>query len=564
MKPIAVADYTTAYGLPLPADPFSFLYPYPTDLIVLYLSKINVILFQETDARTQSIQIFRHVFLKPGDRQPDYEQVVDRLLSHEHQVIFAVQSIAYLIRESLTHYRAAEAVTTDLKAFNKDLFNTILIYNHLIYHTEGTGLETREGLWEIALRQQNYIRDFNALFYTAPIKFLLVQQFFGSSDERKKIISSFQQRLGLGNLWNFAKTFMELMQRVLGEEHTGQYIFHRSEIPPQALEIFSYDKTQSRDEMSIHFDLIPRPFYAVDDEHIAVIDFSYFRYILDQGLFWCIFQYSGLNTGRDIQKTFGLFRSKMGKEFFEEFLVGNMLKALFDRRHHVVAGEPPFEDFWIRPNQKDLIIVEVKMADLNPKTGETFDVEGFKAFILDNYAKPKDTKGGAKGAYQLIRQLRLLETAGPAILNRLKLGNLQKLNVYPLIIYSDQALDMVGVNAEVQSVFSEQLSAAEALTFHVKPLTMIGINTLLEQFAFLKAAPSNLLDLVDAYQRYLRGKKKSYEKHGGPFAYYEQHISFAEYVALVKGRGKDELGKNTAVFRSLINAGHFGPIDQPL
>lgn len=564
MKPIAVADYTTAYGLPLPADPFIFLYPYPTDLIVLYLSKVNVILFQETDARTQSIQIFRHVFIKLGAKQPAYEQVVDRLLSHDHQVIFAVQSIAYLIRESLTHFRATEEVTTDLTQFNKDLFNSILIYNYLIYHTEGTGLETREGLWEIALRQQNYIRDFNALFYTAPIKFLLLQQFFGSNDERKKIISSFRQRLGLGNLWNFAKTFMELMQRVLGENHTGQYIFHRSEIPPQALELFSYDKSQTKDQMSIHFDLIPRPFYAVDDEHIAVIDFSYFRYILDQGLFWCIFQYSELNHGKNSQKAFGLFRSRMGKEFFEEFLVGNMLRTIFDRGHHVIADTPPFEDFWIRPNQKDLIIVEVKMADLNPKTSEAFDVRGLKNFIADNYAKPKDKNGGAKGAYQLIRQLRVLQTAGPEVLNQLKLGNLQKLNVYPVIIYSDQALDMVGVNTEVQAIFNEQLNCSESFTFNVKPLTMVGINTLLEQFALLKATPANLLILIDAYQRYLRGKQKTYEKAGGPFAYYEQNTSFAEYIALIKGRGKDQLGKNIAVLRNLINAGHFGPIDQPI
>ncbi|WP_454802863.1 hypothetical protein [Mucilaginibacter phyllosphaerae] len=563
MNPIGVFDYTTAYGKPLPQDTFALLRPYPTDLIVLYLFKVNVILFQESDPREQAIKIFKHVFLKPDRPQPDYEKNVNRTLSHDHQVIFAVQSISYLIKESLSHYRTLEDINVSPENFNKALFDTILIYNKVVFHTEPSALETHEGLWEIAIRQQNYIRDFNALLYTAPIKFLLVQRYFDSAPDAKKIMDSFQQNLGLGNVWNFAKTFMDLMGSVLSEDRTGQYIFHRNEIPPQALELFSYEKNVKKDKMSIHMDMVPKPFYQVDTDHFAVIDFSYFRYILDQGLFWCIFYNSCLNKG-DVGKSFNIFRSRIGKAYFEEFLVGNLMKSIFDRAHHVIIETPPREDFWIRPNQKDLIIIEVKMADINPLTSEAFDVDRFRQFIIDNYAKPKDDNGGAKGVFQLINQLRLLENSTREDLEKFKIGAFNKLNVYPIIIYSDQIMDAVGVNDMVQSLFEAQLEKEAVFSFNIKPVTMICINTLLEQFAYLKSEPGNLISLVHSYHRYLRAKKKDYVRFGGPFLYYNQNVSFSEYVLKVNGRGKEGFLNNTAVFKKQINSGRFGSIDKPL
>jgi hypothetical protein len=563
MKPIGVVDYTTAYGKPLPQDPFAMLRPYPTDLIVAYLAKINVILFQEPDCRSQAIKIFEHVFLKPQASTVDYQRTVDQLLSHEHQVIFAVQSISYLIKESLLNFRAAEGPEIDLKLFNRNMFDTILIYNKIVYDTDGTQLESYEGLWQIALRQQVYIRDFNALFYTVPIKFLLINRYFDSTPEGRQIMASFQKQLGLGQFWNFASTFMRLMQGVLGNERTGQYIFQRDQVPPQALELFSFDKSANRDQLSIHKDIIPKPFYELDENNYAVIDFSYFRYLLDQGVFWTIFFNSSLNQG-DVGRQFNIFRSTIGKDYFERFLVGNLMKALYNKKHHVVIDCPPYEDLWIRPNQKDLIILEIKMADLNPLTSEGFDVQRFRDFIISNYAKPKDEKGGAKGAFQLARQLRLLENSKADALAKLKIGALKKLNVYPVIIYSDQALDVVCVNSLVKNIFEEYLAEEPGFSFTIKPLVMIGINTILEQFCHFTEDPTNFLALIRGYQAHIRGKQKDYLRFGGPFLYYEQHISFAEYANKVKGRPKDELTQNIQIFKKLINSGHFGPIDKPL
>lgn len=561
MNPIGVTDYTSFYGVPPPEDSFELLRPYATDLIVLYLSKINVILFHETDVRRQAIKIFEHVFIKPGSRRLNYEQIVEDVFSDEHQVIFVSQSISYLIKASLSNYRSTDDSKLDLREFNRHIFDSILIYNGIVYQADSTQLESYEGLLQIAMRQQNYLRDLNALLYTAPIKFLLIRRYFESSVSDRKILESFQQRLGLGDLWNFAKTFMDLIQSALREEHSGKYIFDRGQIPSEALELFSFDKRQKKNGLSIHMDVIPRPFYQLDDQNMAVIDFSYFRYILDQGIFWCIWQNSYL---KDDNVAFSNFRAKIGKEYFEHFLVGNLLKSLFDRGHQVVTDAPPFEDFWIRPNQKDLIIIEVKMADLNPLTSEKFDTGRFQEFIIANYAKPKDKKGGAKGAYQLIAQLRMLEKYPTDKLHQLKIGRLRKLNVFPVIIYSDQILDVAGVNDMVRSVFDDQLKREEPFSFSVKPLTMIGINTLLEQFSYLKADSGNFLDLIRSYHKYIKGKQQDYLRYGGPFLYYQQNVSFAEYVGKVKGRSKEGMMHNIALFKKLINAGRFGKINKPI
>ncbi|MCF3109560.1 hypothetical protein LL912_12335 [Niabella sp. CC-SYL272] len=560
MIPIAIIGYTDIYNTELPEDHFSLLRNYPTDWIILYLSKINAILFKEEHVGKQAVAIFEQVFLKWEPQGPKYRNLLNQVLSNGDQAFFSIQSISYLIKASLENFRPLdEHENVDLKVFYKALFDTILIHNTLVYRMDDTSIETHKGLWAIAIRQQNYIRDLNGLIYTGPIKFLLVERYFSQTSEGKEVLVSFQEKMGLGNFWNFAKTFMSLMESALTQSRQGSYILEREDTPPQLLEHFCYKKQDTNGPLTIHMDIIPRPFYEIDNAHLAVLDFSYFRYLLDQGVFWIIYNNSTLRDD-SLQKGFNTFQSVVGKHFFEQFLVGNLLKAIYRRPQHILLSDDQFGDFWIKPNHRDIIIVEVKMADINPKTTELFDTEKFENFIRENYAKSKNEKGGAKGVYQLIRQLNLLQSFTPDVQKRLKLQSLKNITVYPIIIYSDSILDAVGVNAFVDEIF-QSAKNAHAYSFKINPLTMIGVNNLLDHFKLFYDDANALLSLISDYQKYLIKRRKKYSKAPNAYAFYQQNTSLFEYTSKKYPVAKSNQLENLIVFRNLLNSGHFGHSD---
>ncbi|WP_222538247.1 hypothetical protein [Pedobacter polysacchareus] len=61
MNYIAVLTYSQQFSEKPPKDPLIFIRPYPTDFILLKLSKINAILFQEGDEKTESMKVLKEV-----------------------------------------------------------------------------------------------------------------------------------------------------------------------------------------------------------------------------------------------------------------------------------------------------------------------------------------------------------------------------------------------------------------------------------------------------------------------------------------------------------------------
>ncbi|WP_157486838.1 hypothetical protein [Dyadobacter alkalitolerans] len=63
-KYIAVTNYTEIFGTPLPADGLTFVRSYPTELLLVKLSQLNAILFQQTEHSEQTLRSLQTLF--PG------------------------------------------------------------------------------------------------------------------------------------------------------------------------------------------------------------------------------------------------------------------------------------------------------------------------------------------------------------------------------------------------------------------------------------------------------------------------------------------------------------------
>jgi hypothetical protein len=556
MNPIVVRTYTDVYQKPIPDDHFLLLRPYPTDLIITCLAKINVLVFQEPNQTKQALKIFKEVFLPEGGELPPFAEKLAALMDQQDQLLFSVQSLSYLIRATLSNYKAIEDVEEDgdPRQFPLHLFDTILIYNSVVYDAEEIDMESYHGIWEITLRQQNYFRDFNALFYTAPVKFIFIRNFFNSTHDGRQLLLEFEQAFQLKNIWQFIHHFMELIKFVMPQKETGRYIFPKQMINPEILRNYSFDKNQPKKNLTIHMDIIPKPFYEVDGQHVAVLDFNYFRYFMDQGFFWCLYQHTSLKN-RAKYPDFNAFNGALGLSYFEQFLVSQLLNSIFAGRHQVLIEKDKVrEDFWIRPNQKDLLLIECKMTDLNPLTTEAFDTNKFEAAINRNFAQQKNgKKEKAKGIFQLERQLELLYREQTESAQLLKLKSLKNLNVYPVIVYSDQVFDHAGVNAYVAQQFEKIAAKYPNTPYRIRGLTLINVNSFINHYDNLCQNAGALTGLIASYHKYIRGKQKGYQKLGGATLFFQQNISFEHYVIQYQlGMGREKASANLKAFKSII------------
>lgn len=542
---IAVLNYKNVYQEEIPNDTFGLLSAYPTDLIIAGLSRINAILFNGRTHKEQSIEIFTEVFQKlPGKKNPDYNNLMDKT-DFQRCLFFTAASISYLMRECLQYYRPIDdSLEGDLSHYNEHLFKTILIYNYHLYEIDATGLETKEGLWALELRQQNQFRSLNSLMYTAPTKLLFIQQFFEHHPETRSVIQQFTGAFGLQFFWGFAEAFLSIIGSAINVDGigSGKNILKKKWVNPHIYEKFRFLKTNSGNEkeLSVLADIVPKPFYELAEEHFAILDYNYFHYILDQGMFWLIYKTTDLSLNQKF-KHFGAFKAFIGYAYFEQFLLSKLLNGIFHKRNQIlIENHKDYQDFWIKVNKRDLIIIEAKMTDAHYGVSENFNVQELKTFLTENFAQSKTDEKKRKGIHQLVRQIEYLIKQQQELLMHLEIQNISKLNVYPVLICSEQILDISGVNEYLDEIFQKQMAHLGSGFNSLKKLTLINVNTLVDYFKYFQSHPEELKARITSYHKYTNDKRKDYEKYGGVTLFQEMNVSFSIFLKQRLQYGKEE------------------------
>lgn len=222
--------------------------------------------------------------------------------------------------------------------------------------------------------------------------------------------------------------------------------------------------------------------------------------------------------------------------FFEQFLVSKYIQVIFYKQNQKVISSLEFQDFIVKPSSKNIIIFEVKMTDLHPKTIETMDFEAFKTFIDQNFFTSKESGGKNKGVSQIIRQMENLQKVVSELRGLLKVKHTHQLNIYPIIIYSDINLDISGVNSYMNEQFETRITDLRKSFQSVRPVLMMNINTLLEYFYLLKSDSSNLTSWINDYFKSIRNLKHKYKLSKNPNNYFLYNKSFTNYLtSKIKG-----------------------------
>lgn len=235
----------------------------------------------------------------------------------------------------------------------------------------------------------------------------------------------------------------------------------------------------TNDEIEVNIQ--ERPLYKVDERTYCVI---YNKFFVDKFFHSMLFDIAKvlerkkhINTSKT--PAYVQLKQLVGQKFTEQYLFYNIVdRILADKRYEKKTGEEMskigdgFPDFYAKKVQR-VFLFEFKDIQLSRKVTLSGDFEVIiKA--LERELVVND-KGRPKGVTQLANNIenKLQELVGESI-------NSQRIQVYPVLVYSDSSFDIEGFNYYLNTKFREIISNREIPdNIIVKDLIMINIDALI-------------------------------------------------------------------------------------
>lgn len=224
-----------------------------------------------------------------------------------------------------------------------------------------------------------------------------------------------------------------------------------------------------------------KPIYKVDNITYCVV---YCKFFIDKFYHSLLFDIAKelerkkqINTNKTL--AYVHLKQLVGQRFTEQYLFYSIIKrVLADRRYEIKTCEDMakigdgFPDFYAR-KAKRVFLFEFKDIQLSRKVTMSGDFDSIIKVLEQELVE--NVKGRPKGVTQLANDIdsHLLELVGESVYT-------QRIQVYPVLVYSDSSFDIEGFNYYLNIRFREIISKRDIPNnIVVKDLIMINIDTLI-------------------------------------------------------------------------------------
>lgn len=537
MQFLHVTGYVEAYHEPAPKASLSFVSSYSTDTLLLRLSKINAMLFQQIDNRMIDPEILREAIFCDV---PGFEKITEfRPLFTDDKRWFAEGPIGLLIMDLLKNFKIIETLAPiEPLEFARNLFRTILVYNDLYYgRPRGVVLESLEGIFMMETMQQGYLRAKGVMKVDTFGRFLFLSKFIDSDEMLREEADMYCEKMKIENPWTFAKFFLAVLASAIHPQNWGNHMLDLAHLWPEKLmREFGADPMElaGKEKVSLNMDVVTKPFLFLKPEQILVLDYNFFQYALENGFLYSLYRHSSEKL-RAKFKTYENFKAYIALEFFEKYLVGGLLDKIFHKKSHQLISTEKYQDFIVRASSCDVFVFEVKMNDLHPNTFENLDYKAFTSEFLDKrFLSDKAAGVKGKGVSQIIRQLAYLSEPNSELRKKLGIKRSEKMNIYPVIICSEHHMNIAGVNHYLNEGFKQKSKHLKDSFQSIKPLTVVHIDFLIKYFGLLRRNPALFGEWLNGYHRSKKGLEKLYDEKGGPITYLLSKRSLFGYMEMKK------------------------------
>lgn len=224
-----------------------------------------------------------------------------------------------------------------------------------------------------------------------------------------------------------------------------------------------------------------KPLYKIEENEYC---FLYIKFFVDKFFHSLLFDIAKVIAEKGMINTekvpaYVQIKQMVGQKFTEHYLFYKVInRVLADRRYEKKTGQEMAKhgdglpDYYARKAQR-IFLFEFKDIQLNRKVISSEDYETIIKSIENELVESE--KGRPKGVTQLVNAIdkHFEEIVG----NGHEKGNLQ---VYPILVYSDNSLDIEGINYYLNNRFLKILRSRNIRTdIKVKDLVMVNINTLI-------------------------------------------------------------------------------------
>lgn len=370
--------------------------------------------------------------------------------------------------------------------------------------------------------------------YFALFKAINFLEFLESFEKFKPYLPEFLKTYSVDSSLDYIKNILLLLKNAQTEnnkEFTSYFHSNYDELNPLTKELIlqfnSLSKTNKND--LIDFKILRKtPIIKFDDGTFAVTNWNF---VIDKFYPAIIYHFFNKTKVKNLYKNkageikINNYLADIGKDFAEQQLLYNILSKLIDRKDIFLQfgdNQTKTFDLYIRID-RHILLIEFKNISLPKK--ETF--EEIKELIDTKFILEGNDK---KGVLQLVDQIKKFAANPESFENYNKNGvNKNRLIIYPIIIYTDNSLNMYGVNSYLNNVLRTKIKKMEPkLRFRVQDLVFISYDFFLDSYDIFSREKIDLIFLLNYYYSSLfKLRKKTIQKRTNPI---NLHATFEDIV----------------------------------
>ena len=250
-----------------------------------------------------------------------------------------------------------------------------------------------------------------------------------------------------------------------------------------------------------------RPLFKLNNSEYAILNFKFFFDKIFNGLLYDFYKCISMS---DKNIKFVDFKSVISKDYSQNILFNDTIKIIFDKYHSTLIPERLYKKYeygdYIVIIGNKLLLFEYKDITLSANIKNSYEYSQIINYLEDRLI----VKSGIK---QIINTIDNIYSRRYDFLNSY-LNKIGKIEIYPIIVYSDLSLNAQGINYFINKRFKNFLNG-KYIDLHVRDITMINLDFLLFYRELINMKKFNFINIIDRYINYINKNEKYFDIQSG-------------------------------------------------
>lgn len=368
-------------------------------------------------------------------------------------------------------------------------------------------IDNRDSLDDFVIANFSYQKDYESStdFNNQVLRGKMFFEFLEGHSKYGEYLKEFYSERHVQNYKQMFKALMAIFAQIEIETNQRNHFISLQAAAEENLINLEYVDTLSINMLNGHymsdesFGLLRTRFlYKVDQYRFLLLDVNF---LLDQFYKAQVFSFNSFLKRKNSNAD---FLSVKAKEFLEDIYFKRVIKACFPFYIKVFGKEclnskgEELCDGYLRDRNK-ICLIELKDILLSASVKNSGDSVKLVAELSKKFVANQDNK--RKGISQLLDAIDDIENDA---ISFDPIETDEKIQVFPVIVYTDNTFGAPGLNRLLGKRFMEGLSSISLTSLHVHPLTFINLSFFELREEYLSNKHLDIFEMLEAYHIHVR------------------------------------------------------------